>query len=247
MEDMNALLNGARMETGRENMSIPMTSFKLAVSFFDSYRIIKYEFYWTEFAEREGSYIRIGDVFESASFFFLGDGKLKLVYPAGYAVESVSPGSVVKSDRTLTWNSVAVFNGGEPNAVFRSGNQSFIDVLRENAFQVIGLITLVGLGFFSLWFFKFRKARKIVVAKPVSLAATGIVEDEEKVISLLKGAGGSLYQSDISDKLGFSRSKTSKLLALMENKGRIRRVKKGRERVVELLDESKSVQNGGAV
>ena len=60
-------------------------------------------------------------------------------------------------------------------------------------------------------------------------------DDEEKVVNLLKAAGGSLYQSAIADQCGFSRSKASKLLALMERKRKIRREKKGREKLVTLI------------
>jgi uncharacterized membrane protein len=61
-----------------------------------------------------------------------------------------------------------------------------------------------------------------------------IENDEDKIIRLLKSAGGSLYQSAIAEQSRFSRVKTSNLLASLENKGIIKRYKKGRDKIVTL-------------
>lgn len=60
-------------------------------------------------------------------------------------------------------------------------------------------------------------------------------DDEEKVVKLLKSAGGQLYQSQISRHYGFSTSKTSELLSSMEKKGLIKRKTQGREKIVKLI------------
>jgi len=67
----------------------------------------------------------------------------------------------------------------------------------------------------------------------------GLVSDEEKAVKLIKSSGGSLHQSAITDQLGFSKAKTSQLLTVLEHKGVIRRFKRGRDKIVVLVQESK--------
>ena len=239
VKNVNALVNSARLKTGRADMSV--ANFKMTVSVFDSYRIVKYQFDWVKFAEIEGTLIRIGDVFEVKGLFFYGEGPLNVIYPSEYLVENVSPKPNVESDGTLTWYEVKNFGTGEPTIVLEKRTSNIIDVLKANAPIIISLSALAGIGSVSLWFFKFRKKEKEKVigapeyTPPIPL---GIQDDEEKVVSLVRAAGGNLYQSTIADQCGFSRSKTSKLLKTMENKGKIRREKKGREKVVTLLNET---------
>lgn len=246
VKNVNALVNLARLRTGRADMSV--ANFKMTVNVFNSYRIVKYQFDWIEFAEIEDALIRIGDVFEVEGLFLYGDGPLNMIYPSEYSVENVSPKPNVESDGTLTWYEVKNFGTGEPRIVFKKRTAGIMDVLKENAAIIISLSTLAGIGSASLWFFKFKKKEKEKVigaptyTPPITL---GIQDDEEKVVSLLRAAGGNLYQSTITDQCGFSRSKTSKLLKTMENKGKIRREKKGREIVVTLLNETEKFEETG--
>ncbi|NIW12435.1 MAG: hypothetical protein GWN31_00560 [Candidatus Thorarchaeota archaeon] len=117
------------------------------------------------------------------------------------------------------------------------GASGFVEVIKENALAIVGLIALVGLSSISLYYFKLRKKEAVVAKPPVPPSVLGIEDDEEKVVNLLRATGGSMYQSTIADHCKFSRSKTSKLLTTMENKRKIRREKKGREKVVTLIEE----------
>jgi uncharacterized membrane protein len=58
-------------------------------------------------------------------------------------------------------------------------------------------------------------------------------------VKLIKSSGGTLHQSAITDQFGFSKAKTSQLLAVLERKGIIRRYKKGRDKIVVLVEERK--------
>jgi uncharacterized membrane protein len=102
---------------------------------------------------------------------------------------------------------------------------------------IIGLIIagIAGIGSAGLWFFKFRRKETGVIAAASQIKPM-IEDDGEKVVKLLREAGGSLYQSTITKQLGFSKSKTSGLLKSMEKKGSVRRQKKGREKTVTLTD-----------
>jgi len=58
--------------------------------------------------------------------------------------------------------------------------------------------------------------------------------DEELIIRLLKEAGGTMSQSDIKKKTGFSKAKTSMVLKSLYQKGLIEKTRKGREQIISL-------------
>jgi len=243
VKSIKSLVNATKEETGRMNMTVE--NFVMSVSVSGSYTVVKYQFRWSDFAETEDTWINIGDAFEVEGLFPYGDGTVNIVYPSGYTIESVSPIPHAESSQTLTWYGIGDFGTGEPSIVLRKKTAfGFIDAITENAFIIGGLITLAGGIFIGLYYFKLReKGRKIIGAKtPIPPSVLGIEDDEEKVVNLLKAAGRSLYQSTIADQCRFSRSKTSKLLATMEKKAKIRREEKGREKVVTLMNEDKEFE-----
>jgi len=110
---------------------------------------------------------------------------------------------------------------------------SFIDWLKLNL-TTISIITaiLIIIVIISLWLIRFKKSR----VKPLEISRFEILDDEEKIVRLLQSAGGRLLQSSISEQLKFSKSKTSSLLKMMEAKRKIRRERKGRDKIVILLE-----------
>lgn len=241
IKNVSLLVSTVEAETQR-NMSVeckPMT-----FSVLGSYKIVTYEFRWIGFADVEAGRIIIGDVFRLKNFFsyLYGDGAVSIVYPSEYTVESVSPQPEWKnSSQTLEWYGIADFEAGKPQVVLtqKSSFSMFMDVIGKNAVLIFSLLALISGGSVSLYYFKFRRnmgkkgARPSMHEFPRTLE---IEDDEEKVVRLLTAAGGSLYQSTIADQLEFSRSKTSKLLKAMEEKGKIKRKEKGREKIVTIKD-----------
>jgi uncharacterized membrane protein len=59
-------------------------------------------------------------------------------------------------------------------------------------------------------------------------------DDKEKVLALLRSAGGQMLQKDISRTLKFSKSKTTGILNDLETKNLIEKIKKGRSYIVKL-------------
>ena len=106
----------------------------------------------------------------------------------------------------------------------------FISLLMANIQSIIiAIVIIAGVSFIALWFLKFKR-------KTETKGRVEIIDDEEKIISALKSAGGRLYQSTLADRCGFSRSKISKLLKEMEKKGKVRREEKGRGKIVILIE-----------
>ncbi len=63
------------------------------------------------------------------------------------------------------------------------------------------------------------------------------IPDEDRVVELLSSQGGSLRQQAVVDRTDWSKSKVSRLLSRMEQRGTIRKVPVGRENAIELTGE----------
>jgi len=229
------LVNRASVITGR---SMRAENFGIAVSILEtatgSFGVIKYQYDWVGFAKVEDNRVTIGDVFEGG-FYLYRDDALIVKYPSGYVIVAVSPtpDDTREPDRTLTWYGRRNFGAGEPTVILEKRVPTIIDTLKEYAPLIVGLIVIAGIGSAGLWFFKFRKKEKIGGFPP--RVTLGIEDDEDRVIKLLRAAGGRLYQSTITEQCGFSKSKTSELLTAMEKRGIVKRGKKGREKLVTLI------------
>jgi len=238
VKNSSLLVNLAREKTNR-NMTAE--DFSMNVNKSGSYTVVKYQFFWNGFAEVRNAHIIIGDVFNVEGFFsyLYGDGAIHVFYPSNYTVESVSPQPHESHTQTIGWYGIADFKVGEPKIVLIEKNAppepiSLIDI---NIFLALGFVALVG----AITVFHYHRRKKKVDKRAEAAKVFNIPKmesDEEKVISLLRAAGGRMYQSTIADQCGFSRSKTSKLLKAMEEKGKIRRDEKGREKVVTLIEKN---------
>jgi len=234
INETRELVNMASIVTNRsmnaENFKIT-TSIEKTVT--GSYGLIKYQYDWIGFAEVEDEHITIGDAFLEGPYLSRDD-ILIVEYPADYIVVTVlpKPDDTRDFDRTLMWYGPRNFGEGEPTVILGKRN-----ILWGYMPLIIGLVIagIAGIGSAGLWLFKFRK-REAGVIVPAPEAKLEIENDEEKVIKLLKEAGGALYQSTITKQLGFSKSKTSGLLKNMEKQGVVRRQKKGREKLVTLTE-----------
>ena len=250
-DDLNAfqfkiesLLRNAVSSTSRNMTGIVNSMTSTAMG---SYILVEYEFYWTDFGEKEGSNVAIGDVFHASGFFtqLYGDGKIFISYPAQYVIETVTPPPSKRDDsnRLLEWPGTADFDSNV-NIVLRLIGPGFnlIEVLEQNAMPIASVIAVVG-GFTGIIYLLRRRNRK---TKPEEISPTGnqlmLETEEEKVTKLLESKGGNMYQSAITNDLRFSRAKTSLLLTSLERRGIIKRFKKGRDKIVTLVRKQESDQ-----
>lgn len=240
--NVRQLLDLAKNVTGRDDMDVE--NFEMNVNFFDSYKIVTYKFDWINFSEEYEGQIKMKDVFQVQELFLLGDGRLDIVFPSEYVVKEAYPKPNVLDEHTLTWYAVKDVEMADLTVIFEKETGSILDVLVENLPVFLGVVVFFG-GVSILWFFfKFRRKKEEVAYGKVIVAE--IEDDEDRVIDFLKKAGGYMYQSTLADQCGFSRSKISKLLKAMEEKGIVRRYKKGREKMVALSRvRIKGFQNSG--
>lgn len=197
--------------------------------------IIQFQFEWIGFAKNvDNKEIRIGDVFGGELDLDLSkDDALVIYYPMEYTVEFVypPPDETEELERAIVWYGFKNFGAGEPTAVFSQESNLF------KAFDIkmlISITIIVCLGLICLWLYNER--RKYLIERTSKISKVPLLSDEETVKIMLKEAGGSMLQSAIKEKCGFSKSKISGLLKLMEEKGIIKRKKKGREKLVTLID-----------
>ncbi len=239
-ERVITLVDAAANETHRE-MSVDEGSLQMIdeISWETQSRKTVYSFTWQNFSISENGKITFGDMFHVTGFFgqLYGDGALQINYPSMYVVLSVSPRPDERDDsaQTLRWLGTEYFINGEPQIILMDKSQSANgDLWQQYAVIVAGLAVTVAALLAGVYFFRRRKS-KLRASKAAALAGVPFVEsDEEKIIKILRSSGGNMRQSAITEQCRFSKAKTSQLLAALEQKGVIKRYKRGRDKIVTL-------------
>jgi len=236
-ERTNVLVSRASVITGRsmraENFQVATNLAHTATA---SYGTIVYSYDWVGFAKVEAKRLTVGDVFEGGFYLYQGD-TLIVQFPVDFGVVAASPvpDETKGADRTLVWYGRRNFGAGEPTVILEEGATTGVNGLQDYL-PLLLVVAVVAVGFFAVFIF-LRRSKKGNSGKASSLRRATLEkmeDDEEKVVKLLKAAGGQLYQSQISKHYGFSTSKTSELLGAMEKKGLIKRKTQGREKLVKL-------------
>jgi hypothetical protein len=207
-----------------------------------SYISVEYIFRWHNFSKIENGRILIGDVFQVQDLFprLYGDGTVQMTYPNEYGVNSIVPAPSQRDDsiQRLEWLGTAEFDEGNVDIIFTEAEpRAPLDLLGQNI-VLIGGLTAIVVGFAaSMLVLRRRKTKEVsLIDRPLPSISAGIESDEAKIVKMLKSAGGSTYQTAIADHFRFSRSKTSQLLRAMEIDGMIQRHKKGRDKIVTLIE-----------
>lgn len=214
-----------RNMTVRDLIMVANPPFNATIGYYGTAR---YEFDWIDFAKNESGTITIGDVFDGQYLDLLQGDTLIIHFPDGYTAVSSPQGE--QSDKTLKWYGPKNFSAQEPKVTLQQVSFSFWDALRIYSFAIIGMAVL-GMVSASIWIFKLRKKNKVSTEVYPLENRNG----EDEIIAMLSSAGGSLLQSTITNKCGFSKAKTSLLLKRLEEQGKVTRQKKGREKLVTLL------------
>jgi uncharacterized membrane protein len=236
------LVTASENATGR-TMTASVDSLTFTAS--GSYVEAEYKFQWENFSRIEGDQIMIGDVFQAPDFFsqLYGDGAVYMGYPPEYVVvEPILPAPSVQNDsiQSLGWLGTKDFNGNTRIVLEeKSATTGLFGALEESVVlaAIFGAIAAGSVGFYV---FRYNKRKKNIGSEAAEPRGFPEIEsDEERTVKLIKSSGGSLYQSAITDQFGFSKAKTSQLLAALEHEGIIRRYKKGRDKIVVLVEDSK--------
>ena len=217
-----------------------------------NYGIVRYSFIWGNFAEVSGSSVVIGDVFFGGQYISTDD-TFFIKVPDRYIISGVTPTPDRERKSELIWSGPRNFNSGEPAVVAEKSSSSFF-------FVVLVLLVMLVLGAGVILYYKNKVGEQDTTpriqshmvedmepqpkpddsglnepVKPPVSTVTRFESDEEMIISMLRQHGNAMMQTEIVQKSGFSKSKTSALLTNMAENGHIERVKKGRENLIRLI------------
>jgi uncharacterized membrane protein len=243
------LLDSAANLTHRE-MNIDENSLQLNTTVTSASKTTEYSFLWQNFSKVEGNEIVFGDVFGERDFFrqLYGDAALQICYPQGFSVKTVAPQPSGQNnlEKTLDWARTQDLVESKTSIILTdsSGNQSSSSV-NWQLYAVIAGVAALGVAVSLVGFFSFKKSRGDTALKtaPIAVETHHYETEEEKVIKILKTSGGSMRQSNITEKCHFSKAKTSQLLSALEKSGNITRYKKGRDKIVNLTEERVKAKN----
>jgi len=243
--NVTALLKIAENVTGRQ-MSAQAISITSTIS--GSYVVVQYRFVWQNFSTVEGSKIMIGDIFNVTDLFqrLQGDGEVVLNYPSSYEPETVSPEpfSQDSSHQTIEWLGTKNLVGETARIILRMKPLNFLEIISRNSVLILALFAAIATTSSGFYLYKRRNKRgkrQQPGPEPSSLPANE--SDEDRIVRLLRSSQGSLRQSTIVEQCKFSKAKTSQLLTALENRGVIRREKKGRDKIVILTEQNEGASN----
>ena len=236
-------INTAMDNTGRD-MEVDLTSLEMKTEIFweTSSKTVEFKFCWKNFSIVKEEQISFGDVFSDGFFsLFYGDGELYAIYPAGYYLKSVTlpPNNLDNSTQTLHWYRSQDLLVGEQRVLVASRASVSNENLPLLTGTVLGLgvVSAVAIGFFIL---KQRRKDEKKRSGLDELSSWQEAEsDQEKILQLLRSSGGRLNQSEVCDELRFSRAKTSQVLKEMEKNSLVRRRKKGKSKIVFLVEDKR--------
>ncbi|MGD6805450.1 MAG: helix-turn-helix transcriptional regulator [Candidatus Bathyarchaeia archaeon] len=226
--------------TTKRPMYVNENSFQINTTISAESKITEYSFIWINFSIIEGGELAFGDVFQVNDFFgrLFGDAALQLTYPAGYTVESVYPPPYERQDTDYTLKWVRTQDLVDPNTrIVLAAQQGSGDTLtNQYGFAIIlGLTVVIIVSGIASYTVKKRKCSIKPSSEPPETPAA-LVTEEDKILKILKTSGGTLRQSEITERCKFSKAKTSQLLTALEAMGKLTRYKKGRDKIVTLKE-----------
>jgi len=180
-----------------------------------SYGVIEYSFLWRNFSVVRGNSLSCGDIFVGG-FYISSSETLSVIIPDGFSLVEASPSPDELRDNELIWYGPKEFRSGEPRIL----------VEKEEGLSWIHLTPALLIPFLYLLFRKRRGEEEKTGEEPP--------EDKELVLKLLRESGGSMLQSEIVRKTGFSKSKVSVILSKLQKEGKVEKVMKGRENLIRL-------------
>ena len=244
------LVDAAINATNRE-MAIDFDSLQMetVISWETRSKTTEYRFKWLNFGISENGKLVFGDVFQPQAFSsqLYGDGSLLIIYPSNYTVISVSPTPNKQDDalQTLEWYRTQDFMNGNPNMTLKLKSQNDDGPgWQQNSLIAAGLAIAIAAFLIGFYLVRRNKHKAKDVSTNGTFAGTTLTESgEEKILKTIRSSGGSLNQTAIAEQCRFSKAKTSQLLATLEQKGVIKRFKKGRGKIVTLTEPKPKGEN----
>lgn len=235
-ERLLSIVHTAKDSAARD-MELDMTSLEMStqINWETSSQKGEYMFRWENFSIVDEGQISFGDVFSDEFFSLLyGHGELYVTYPLGYFLNSTSfrPDQWDDSTQTLHWYRTQDFLAGDQIVLLEATDADSTGVFNLFTVAVLGSggLSIVAIVFIIFWQRR-RQKEKLLELDEFPLRQE-VESDQERILRLLQSSGGNLKQSEVGNKLRFSRAKTSLLLSEMERNSLVKRCKKGKNKIV---------------
>jgi len=225
--------------------------------------VVEMAFTWEGFARADGDGVVVGDVFEGG-LYLGPDQALVVETADGLAFETVDPagtrsgGSLAVSD-TVTWMGERTFTDNRPRVVLvpndtdgsvsptgtgaDDGTETSPGTADGSSSGLWALLFVIAAIAVALGMFLYRRRGGPPAgdspdqdgpAEATTIDQAVLMNDEDRIESLLREHGGRMRQSALVDATGWSKSKVSMVLSEMAEADRIRKLQVGRENIVSL-------------
>jgi uncharacterized membrane protein len=217
-------------------MDIDESSLQINTTLSMESKTTEYTFVWRNFSTIQNGELTFGDVFKTPDFFSLlfGDAALQLTYPNIYRPESVYPPPYDRQDekQLLKWARTQDLTNVDTKITLSTSGQSDAKSNTVGMDVIGGAVVAVAVPVALVSVYAIRKLKNTKPATHITTEPSGLESDEDKILNLLKTAGGSMRQTEITERLGYSKAKTSQLLTDLEERGLLARYKRGRDKIV---------------
>lgn len=257
-----ALTDTGRAATGRAMNATGISRDAYVREGINTVGVVELSFTWTAFAATNGKRVIVGDVFEGG--FYLGpDQAFVIAAGDGLQFETVEPagtfsGPTPAASDTVTWQGERTFADNHPRVVLvpvgtgtpttdrpgteaSPGSPETATPVTGSGTQwgLLGLVLIFVIGALAAFVWFRRGGIDVAVSQPSggegpSLTQAELMEDEERVVSLIEDNGGQMRQSAIVDETGWSKSKVSMVLSEMTDDGTVSKLQLGRENLISL-------------
>jgi hypothetical protein len=260
---IRATVRTAADETDREMRATDFTVSTQIQEVPRRWGVVTYRFTWTNFsATRDGALV-VGDTFGSG-FYLSQNDTLELVAPPGYEFASVEPTPDDRGDGVVAWTGREDFAPSHPAvraeptespATRTTATTAPVGGPSPSSNWLLGLAAVVAVaGGVALVWFRRRSGEGGApqadtedpgdgAPPPADESATeelagedDLLTDEDRVRRILEAADGRVKQAEVAERLDWSASKTSRVVSGMADDGAVRKLRIGRENVLELAE-----------
>lgn len=214
--------------------------------------IVVYSFRWSGFAVVEDDHVTVDGPL--GGYILDEEDSLEITYPGGYGVVEVSPDADSRGSRSVRWDGPRDFHEDEPRLVVApegSIEDEATDGEGERASDVetpaedesfplapvVALMLLLTLAAATAYAVRTRNTEEEAGGESEEDALEEAVPDRERVLNLVERADGRIKQKRVVEETGWSEAKVSQVTSELEDDGEIRKLRMGRENVLEALEE----------
>ena len=226
-------------------MAVDENSLQINTTISSGSKTTEYLFVWQNFSVNSNDELMFGDVFGVNGFFtqLYGEASLQISYPSTYTVKAVVPEPNVRDESacTLRWYRTQEMVNGKSSVILADKQIENTQSGIPQQYAIIGAVSAIGVAasLTGLYAIKRNKPTTKINTTGALASAVQVESEEDKILNILRTSGNTMRQSDITEQCRFSKAKTSQLLAALEKGGVITRYKKGRDKIVTLMDRVK--------